>query len=143
MASSPPVAVLAFLLTFVAPALYACSIPVFRYALERWELDAYVVELAHHGELSGEAKAAADLLDGYARGEGTPANLAVRHVDAPEGAAAQMAVYFPAGFRDRRPVWSGPLKGESVKTLVDSPGRQDIVRRLLDEISPDVEDSEA
>jgi len=134
MAPGLPVAlaVPAFLLTFVAPALYACSIPVFRYALERWELDAYVVELAHHGELSGDAKAAADLLDGYAHGEGTPVNLAVRHVDARDGAPAQMAVYFPAGFRDRRPVWSAPLTRESVKTLVDSPVRKDIVRRLLD-----------
>lgn len=133
-ASGLPVAlaVLAFLLTFVAPALYACSIPVFRYALERWDPDAYVVELVHHGELVGEAKAAADLLDGYVRGKEAPVNLAVRHVDAREETPARMAVYFPAGVRDRQPVWSAPLTRESVEKLVDSPARKDIVRRLLD-----------
>jgi hypothetical protein len=134
VASGLPVAsaVLAFLLTFVAPALYACSIPVFRYALERWQPDAYVVELVHHGELSGEAKAAADLLDGYVRGKEAPVNLAVRHVDAREETPARMAVYFPAGVRDREPVWSAPLTRESVEKLVDSPVRKDVVRRLLD-----------
>jgi len=125
-------AVLALLQTFMAPALYACSIPVFRYAIERWDPDVYVVELVHHGELRGEAKAAADLLDGSARNKQAPANLEVRHVEAREETPARMTVTFPAGVRSREPVWSAPLTTESVKTLVDSPVRKEIAGHLLD-----------
>lgn len=37
-----------------AAALYACSVPVFRYALERWDRDEYRLLIATSGELSAE-----------------------------------------------------------------------------------------
>lgn len=138
---------LTFLVALSTSALNACSIPVFRYALERWEADPYVIEVVHRGVLSGEARMAANVLDSYASGEKTPVNLTVHYVDIEkqmrEGVNArpreisspyqpQMVVYFPLAVRMRKPIWRGPLTIETVKKLVDSPLRKDIVRRLLD-----------
>ncbi len=56
---------LAFIVSFLAPAsLHACSVPVFRYALERWAPDSYRAVVLHRGPLSASDEAAVALLDG-------------------------------------------------------------------------------
>lgn len=125
--------------------LCACSIPVFRYALERWSPDPYRVEVLHRGPLSAEARAAADLLAGYASDEGMPvqANIAYRLVDVGEEAAKTdhisaelsyplLVVYFPESVPARRPVWVVPFTPDAVKRLVDSPVRSRIVKQIVD-----------
>ena len=120
-----------FFLTFAAPVLYACSVPVFRYAIERWNAEPYIVEIMHRGVLSGEGKAAAELLESFAQGEKqVPVNLTVRYIDAKN--QTQMTVYFPVSTRKGEPVWDRPLIVEDVKKLVESPMRKSIVDRLLD-----------
>ena len=126
--------------------VYACSVPVFRYALEEWNADPYVVEVVHRGPLHGEAVVARDLLDSYARGEEVSANFVVSYVDAEkrsqgmesahtqgltDAGEARMTVYLPVAIGRREPVWSGPLTREAVKKIVDSPLRREIARRLL------------
>ena len=138
------VGVLAVLLAPSASVLWACSVPMFRYALEQWSSDKYVVEVVHSGALSGEAKAAAALLERFSGGEEqTPVNITVRYVDtekqageagqqeAIEPGEARMVVYFPAVVFRSKPIWSEPLTREGVGKLVDSPVRREIVRRLL------------
>ena len=69
---------------------WACSVPVFRYALERWPADAYEVILFHRGPLTSEHQALARDLDPEG-GEGpSPANLEVRRVDLNADPAAEM-----------------------------------------------------
>ena len=41
-------------------AAQACSVPVFRYALERWPADAYRLVIFHNGPLSAEQQAERD-----------------------------------------------------------------------------------
>jgi hypothetical protein len=36
----------------VTEALWACSVPVFRYALEKWPADAYLTTVFHRGPLT-------------------------------------------------------------------------------------------
>ncbi|MBM3889970.1 MAG: hypothetical protein FJ388_12715, partial [Verrucomicrobia bacterium] len=55
-------AVLAALAVMLGPVVFACSVPVFRYALERWQQDDYPVTIVHRGKLTAEQnKLAADL----------------------------------------------------------------------------------
>ena len=42
----------AFLALFAASTVWACSIPVFRYALERWQPDNYEVSIFQSGSLT-------------------------------------------------------------------------------------------
>jgi len=98
----------------------ACTVPVFRYALDRWEPDAYrlVVDASWAATPDG-LRLLAPL-----RGNG-PANLAVEER---EGAGARLE--FPEG---EGPValWNGVLDADSLGRLLESPARAELVRRLI------------
>ncbi len=133
---------LAFLL--VSARADACSLPVFRYALERWPADPYHVFVYHRGALGDRDRT---LVEGVRRlAEESPfANLTLKTVDleaAPDPLAAKdapprrmeslpwMIVLYP-GVPGRVPeVWSGPLTPENVEAALDSPARREIVRRI-------------
>jgi hypothetical protein len=113
-----------------------CNIPVFRYALERWQAAPYDVVVFHRGALSEEGKAALSAL----RQAG--ANVEVDRVDVAEAVPAQrkallertkleapcMVALFPGS---QIVAWSGPVTAESARALTDSPARREIVKRLL------------
>jgi hypothetical protein len=118
----------------------ACSIPVFRYALEHWPADPYQAVVFHRGPLGPEDEAAIALL------EQATANVAVRRVDVaqPQDEASRawfqaqrqpqlpwLVVRYPAAAPLEADVWAGRLSADAVRALVDSPARQDIARRLL------------
>jgi len=124
--------------------LRACSVPVFRYALERWEPDYYEIWIDQTGPLAGEAAAAVDFLAACANDEKNPANLFLRRpreeneegeARQPEkktGAAqAEMAVRFPRISRIPLTIWKGALTPQEAKKIVDSPARREIARRLI------------
>ena len=70
----------AIALAMAAP-LAACSVPVFRYALERWPADNYEVVIYHRGALSTEQMSLIDKLDPETADGPKSANLAVRTID--------------------------------------------------------------
>jgi len=123
--------------------LRACSVPVFRYALERWNADPYVVTLFHRGELSAGQRAQVERLRSL--GAGHAANVRWRLVDVESAADFDgrmrellesqrlpelpwLVVQSPA---TRMEVWSGKLTSLAEERLFDSPMRQEIARRLL------------
>ena len=140
---SPRIALGLFLGLFAAVGVaLACQVPVFRFALERWVADPYqvVVSPGASGEFTPEEKEAIAYLESNQQGSltnetGIFANLKVVVSEDPaEGAAsAMMAVSYPVMVRgfEVKPIWNGPLSVESVKGLVDSPSRREIVQRLL------------
>lgn len=123
-----------------------CSVPVFRYALERWSPDAYGVVLFHKGSLTGEQAQWLEKMDLDKMPPEKFVNLMIKTVDLeanPEAEALNlwkeqatetlpwMILYYPWTSRIQGPVWSGPFNGDNVKLLVDSPARREIARRLL------------
>jgi hypothetical protein len=117
----------------------ACSIPVFRYALERWELSPYELVVFHRGGLSAADQA---FLDGLPR----KANLAVTLVDVAgeigpalrglweqQGKPAELpwaVLRPPVGDPKASPIWSGPLEPAKLSPVLDSPARHKIVSAL-------------
>lgn len=130
---------------FLADEAFACNIPVFRYALERWHPDPYRVTLFHRGSLSeGERTMLAPL---EARSEKAPANIVLRLVDvdalhddtdralfaAHSGDTLPwLAVQYPRGPRVEKAIWSGPLNDETVTHWMASPLREELIQRLVD-----------
>jgi hypothetical protein len=114
-----------------------CNIPVFRYALERWQAAPYDVVAFHHGPLDDGGKAALNAL----RQAG--ANIELDRIDVTEPVPAKrqalleraklqapcLVAVFPG---TDLVAWSGPLTAEAARGLTDSPARQDIARRLLE-----------
>ena len=133
-------------------AVFACSVPVFRYALERWQSDNYVVVVFHEGALSDENR---KLLAGMAPDPLVSpqiANIELKTVDLsnnPEKAVLEfwkktkavtkadaskgpwMLVFYPKSSGNPIPVWSGPLSKKNTEVVIDSPKRRELARRLL------------
>ena len=131
---------------FDALSASACSVPVFRYALERWNPDAYGVVLFHKGALTAEQDKWLEQMDPDKMPADQFVNLMIKRVDlevGPEPEAVNMwkeqatrtlpwmILYYPRASRIQGLVWSGPFNGGNVKRLVDSPARREIARRLL------------
>ena len=119
-----------------SPEERTCNIPVFRYALERWQAAPYDVVVFHRGPLSDAGKAALTAL----RQAGS--NLEVDRVDLAEPVPTRRKALLERA-RIEAPcivaqypgwelvAWSGPLTAESAAKLADSPARREITKRLL------------
>ncbi len=134
-------ALITCLVLWTAPA-HACSVPVFRWALERWEADPYEVVVFHQGPMEPAEQAVVDQLTSDAT-----ANVAVRLVDLAEQPGDQtqallerytslelpwVMVRYPAISMIKKDVWAGSLNDAALKTALDSPKRRDIAQRLID-----------
>lgn len=136
-----PSRLLLCLLFFAASAL-ACSVPVFRYALEHWPADPFQVLVFHRGALSAELEQALTATEAT---EGARPNVRVRRVDLedhppaelvrlfeqqPEARAPWLVVRFPSSSGLHEPVLSAPLDAAALAQVLDSPVRRELVRRL-------------
>ena len=130
----------------------ACSVPVFRFALERWRSDPYPVVVFHRGPLSDEQQTSIASLTPEGLAGDLFSNVSLQRVDldalpadSPQGrylhelwkqqdsqTLPHVVVNFP--IPNTFPVWSGPLTDfEKLpgKRLLDSPRRRDIADRIL------------
>ena len=64
-----------------APILLACSVPVFRYALERWPPDAYEAIVLHEGPLAEQDKKIVDWLKECSTAGGMAPSFVVAAID--------------------------------------------------------------
>jgi hypothetical protein len=133
------------LVFFLPPQVLGCTIPVFRYALEKWELSDYEILVSHRGPLP------ADLQRALSKRNKTPskANVEITLVDldgkvAPdlsnrlrnawqrEGNNAQgpwMQVRYTAPGASFT-AWSGPCTSANLENVLDSPMRRAILAHL-------------
>jgi hypothetical protein len=134
---SPLWTCLGFLLTGFA-IVQACQVPVFRYALERWEPAAYrVTIIPGPGGLSDAGQKTLETLRAGSSDPTSPANVEIE-VEPPTAAAGapaagQLILRYPERRGNARdePIWQAPLTAENVRRLVGSPTRVELRRRLL------------
>lgn len=139
-------ATLAIWLILLATPLLACSVPVFRYALERWPVDPYEVYIFHRGELTAEEQAVVENLGPDGKAGELFANVEVQLVDLDAeldpraervwhtqetDVLPHVAIQYPALSRIPIPVWSGAVGDIPTDELLDSPVRQELARRLI------------
>lgn len=127
--------------------LYACSIPVFCYALAYWPPDNYQVIVFHSGPLSLEEQTVVEWLQKCSSNQATSeVNLEVSTVDLAsslddgnlelhEAHSLQslpwMVVRYPVRTNVGTLLWEGPVGMVGAKALVDSPARSEMARRIL------------
>ena len=131
--------------------VWACNVPVFRYALEHWHPDAYRAVIFHRGPMSKENE---ELLAALrTESESILLNMTFRTVDldqAPDAVDEQLldlatrlpkvsqqtpdfphlVIQYPAYLQLDQPVWSGTFKESDLSSLLDSPARQTVIQRL-------------
>lgn len=125
---------------------WACTIPVFRYALERWESDRFLVIVYHDGQLTEQQESEVKELTQRSSASGGPLNIEVIRCDVKAASPPQVLDVQPPAdrplpwleVRSRVAVtrtvvhWQGPLAAAVGQSgLFDSPARREIVRRLL------------
>jgi hypothetical protein len=127
--------------------LAACSVPVFRYALERWPADPFPIFIFYKGELSDDDRALLAKLDDSTSQRPSTANVAIHLIDLESDEIDEfsrklwseqqteqlpwMAVRSPKGSPAETTVWSGPLTEPNAVALVDSPVRRELTQRIL------------
>ncbi len=138
--------VIASCVVSVTTGLWACSVPVFRYALERWRPDPFEVVVFHRGKLTEKQQSIVDDLTPEGLAGEKHANVRVHMVDLDAKPIKEqlamwkaqktdtlpwMVVKYPIATRIPVDVWAGPLSQEIVKGLLISPLRQEVARLLL------------
>ena len=128
---------------------WACQVPVFRYALERWQADDYHAVIIHQGTLDEEQKKALKIIDGAASPlVDTGANMSLHKVDLSSVSSIEprwqsetstfkpddpprIALYYPTSTGIEEPLWTGDLTIANAEAIMDSPLRQKIKDELL------------
>ncbi|MDZ7620210.1 MAG: hypothetical protein U1E05_24685 [Patescibacteria group bacterium] len=124
----------------------ACNVPVFRYALERWQPDPYHLTIFHAdgGEAAIREAAIREALDSLGKrplrlhaelialdsleeGDWRLENVEIDRERLPWAVLR----YPPRPGRSMPVVWSGTWTAESLDSLANSPMREEIVRRIL------------
>jgi hypothetical protein len=141
-----PLAIAAGLLLMLPAAASACSVPVFRYALEHWQPDPYVAVVFHRGELTAQQQALVEQLEPRGDTGNSIANLMVRTVDLDAEPSDTVLDLYKQHESDTLPLlslqtsprlgppqtaWHGELTAETVAGITASPVRQQISKRLL------------
>jgi hypothetical protein len=128
----------------------ACSVPVFRYALEQWQADNLQIVVFHRGELSAEHQALVARIEPKDLDAKFVANVWIKTVDLDEAqdkdvlalwetqTAAKasesmpwMVVLPPPKSMASGPVLSASFTDANVDNLLDSPARAEMAKRLI------------
>lgn len=136
---------LALSLLLSLAAAHACSVPVFRYALEKWPADAYQAAVFHRGPLTAAQHALVQELSLEGLAGKLHVNVAVESVDLgqnPPPASLErwqslgqttlpwLVINFPKAAKLPDAIVSAPLSETAIRQALDSPARQELVRRL-------------
>jgi len=136
------------LFVLVPSSAFACSVPVFRYAMERWPADYYEAVLIYRGQLTEDQK---QLLNELRQEDSeTEAFLNLRILEADVAAATEekvkgllmseelpetlpvLVLWYPWQRGRTPPVWQGPFTSSTVAALLQSPTRQKLAKRLIE-----------
>lgn len=147
---------LATVLVLAATAV-ACQVPVFRYALERWTPDRYEVIVLHAGPLTTQSQAAIERLQSFPRQQFANFDVHVAEVatlrderllqlwqqhseqprtDQPQPGPLMVVLYprtameVPDRLLSVTPLATHALQAQGLESLITSPVRQEVARRL-------------
>jgi len=127
--------------------VWACDVPVFRYALERWPAAPYRLVVLHRGPLAAEEQEIVEQLSDASIEEIPYSNFEVQLADLaaqPDALLERfwnqagspplpcMILLYPPEERIGGAVWSGRLTMNNASVLVDSPVRREVAKRLLE-----------
>ncbi len=137
-----------FLLSQESTGAFACSVPVFRYAMERWPADYYEAVLIHRGQLTEDDKQLLNELRQEDSETEDFLNLRILELDIattteekvksllmseelPETLPV-LVLWYPWHKGRTPPIWQGRLTRSTVAALLESPTRQKLAERLIE-----------
>jgi hypothetical protein len=141
------VCAVSLLVACLSVSAWGCSVPVYRYALERWEAEPYELFVFHRGPLNPKDQKLSDALRTVCEARAAPLNLKVEWVDTadaiedeevrklwesqkPEG-LPWAVLCFPRREEQRHAAWSGRAEPLALQSFFDSPARREVAAHLL------------
>lgn len=124
----------------------ACSVPVFRYALEHWLPDSYVAYVLHHGPLNSAVMQQIENLQAQGLDGRSTVNLLVKSIDVTEPQSLDLqqivdeyqgdefpwlVLKTPSKIRPAVSVWEGELTEAHAALIMQSPARATIQKQLI------------
>lgn len=124
----------------------SCSVPVFRYAIERWKPDPYKGIFIYKDKISEKDRALLEQLKRFSSNPDYPLNLLIREVNVttfPEekltgllqGSVPEtlpiLAVWYPGQMGEKAPVWTEELTPSFLEALAQSPKRIEMAELLI------------
>jgi hypothetical protein len=130
---------------FFAAQAGACSVPVFRYALERWQADSYTVVIAHDKPLSPAQQTSIDSISTASNNEYGFANLftivvdlqtetnapALKYIPETHPTYPAMFLFYPRSFGEPTIIWQDELTDDNAKRIIESKLRKEIEAQIL------------
>ncbi len=122
---------------------WACSVPVFRYALEKWRTDPYEVLLFYKGELPADLKSWTDRFGRKNLPEDETANIRIKAINLDDKPHADLVTIWKDQKTEQLPwmvirypiplpnLYQGPATEKVLTSLVDSPARRKISEKIL------------
>jgi hypothetical protein len=101
----------------------ACTIPVFRFALDRWEADGFRLVVSAASLKEQETSRLLIPLRGNAS-----ANVKIKE----DGGASTTEARLMDSRDGDKTLWSGALNAENLQRLLESPARKELLKRILD-----------
>ncbi len=139
-----------FLLLSLQSVVMACDVPVFRYALERWERDLYKVFILHRGDLSEKDAALSEEIFNQSIGNGGHANIVTYRIDLEQsdqtkdfyaayenlkeikvGDSPEIVLLYPNSTRVFKALWQGGLNKANVDELLNSKATAELMKGVL------------
>jgi hypothetical protein len=134
-------AILMSLLVCGSPPAQACTIPVFRYALERWTPSLYDIVIFRHGDFSreqltmlesiGRRQANAEIRSVDLAGKVDDDDLELWKAQEKTGDLPWVVARFPGSDAKSPIAWSGTLSRDGLLASLESPARAEISKRLM------------
>jgi hypothetical protein len=124
----------------------SCSVPVFRYALERWKPDPYKGIFIYRGKLSTEDRALLQQLESLTLNTKNPFNLRIRPVEVAAFGEERLlgilkvpipkklpvlAIWYPEQMGKAAPFWMREVTSDGSNALFDSPKRRQLTEGLI------------
>ena len=142
-----PAILMAMAFAFGPMLIWACSVPVFRYALELWPPDDFEVVLFYNDPLNDSQKQLLEKIRPLQTENASVPNIRIHEVDLKaepdprwlewwdknkpaDISKPWLAVFYPASTLKIKPLWAGTFSEESVKMAFHSPARQTVAKRL-------------
>ncbi|MCP4782408.1 MAG: hypothetical protein GY878_02515 [Fuerstiella sp.] len=125
----------------------ACSVPVFRYALEHWRPDSYIAFVFNSGDLTAEQQAAVDSMQPLAADGAPLTNVTVTVIDVDTDTdpvtqklwqdhqseqLPRMVVQSPPKWGPPQTIWQGEFTAKNAAMVMDSPARAHVGKKLVE-----------
>ena len=118
------------LLLLLPNILSACDVPVFRFALERWVNDPYILLIKHPAELNDNQLEKLTTLRNKYELNKAKCNLVLKIEESTENDFV-MELRYPEVTGIIRPAWVGDFNLENFDRIIDSPTRKDIHKKII------------